>query len=149
MSLIHQTRNLLLFLLLGSLTFFAACNSQARGFVLPEGDAAAGKTAFLALECNQCHSIDAIPWKGEAEDVEVKLGGETTTIRTYGELVTSVINPSHRIANRYLKNKVMDAEGQSKMKIYNEVTTVQELVDIVTYLKSQYKIVAPPNPYPY
>lgn len=135
-------------LLLGGV-LFEACNQEAQGFVLPEGDAEVGRATFLALECNQCHSVEDIAWQGEASDTEIRLGGTTTSIKTYGELVTSIINPSHRIASRYLGEKVMNEQGQSKMEIYNEVMTVQELVDLVTFLKSTYRITTPPNPYYY
>jgi len=69
------------------------------------------------------------------------LGGQTTVIKTYGDLVTSVINPSHKIFRRHSKQKVSTEEGGSKMITYNEVMTVQQLVDLVTYLESNYEIV--------
>ena len=37
----------------------------------------------------------------------------------------------------------------SELVLDNEVMTVQELVDIVTYLQSEYKFVVPETPYPY
>lgn len=121
---------------------------ESRGFVLPEGDVQAGKAVFVNLACNQCHSVADVIWQGEEGDTELKLGGETSTLKTYGELVTSIINPSHKIASRYLKEKVV-VDGQSKMKIYNEVMTVQELVDLVTFLQSEYELAVPENPYHY
>jgi hypothetical protein len=128
----------------------SACNPEAQGFVLPEGDAEAGKMSFRNLECNQCHSMAAIPWQRDSLDTHIVLGGETTTIKTYGELVTSIINPSHDIARRYLANKGMvDSLGHSKMTVYNEVMTVQELIDIVAFLKGAYHVTTPPMPYYY
>ena len=150
MKLVNRPPYLFLVLFLGSQVFFSACNSEARGFALPEGDAQAGRISFQALECNQCHSIGNIPWDGDSKEEEIKLGGEFNTITTYGQLVTSIINPSHRIAPRYLKERAMDSTGQSTMTVYNEVMTVQQLVDIVTYLKGEYKVTTPSyNNYPY
>lgn len=38
--------------------------------------------------------------------------------------------------------------GESRMPVYNEVMTVQELVDIVTFLQEHYEVVAPQVRYP-
>ncbi len=126
----------------------AGCTSEGRGFALPEGDTAAGMQAFKQLECTQCHSVGDVKWTGQDGDIELKLGGEVTAIKTYGELLTSVINPSHKISRKFLGDQVAD-QGQSKMPTYNEVMTVQQLVDIVTFLQSEYNIVPPPSYYPY
>ena len=48
-------------------------------------------------------------------------------MQTYADLVTSIINPSHRIAKGYSKSEVMDGK-QSKMYNYNDVMRVSELV---------------------
>ncbi|KAA3624611.1 MAG: cytochrome C [Bacteroidetes bacterium] len=130
-------------LLLGLLS---ACNKESRGFALPEGDVVAGKANFVALNCNACHSIADIKWEGQDEELRLPLGGKTERIRTYGELLTSVINPSHKISKTYEGNLV-DSAGQSRMKIYNDIMTVQELVDVVTFLQSEYEIVVPEENY--
>lgn len=136
------------------LAILSACQSESRGFILPEGNVAKGKQVFSDLNCSRCHSIGELKWDGgEAEDdPHIKLGGEVTTLKTYGELVTSVINPSHKISQRDRTKQVLtDSLGVSKMEVYhyNEIMTVQELVDLVTFLQSEYKLVMPQNPYPY
>ena len=133
---------------------FTACENQSRGFVLPEGDAMHGKVLFQELNCTRCHSIGDIAWTGSAryDDVHVKLGGDVTHLKTYGELVTSVINPSHKISQQDTSHqKLTLIEGMSKMELprYNEIMTVQELVDIVAFLQSEYKLVVPDVTYPY
>lgn len=143
-----KTLHVFIFLLTPFFFTMFGC-SESRGFVLPEGDIVAGERVFVNLYCNQCHSIGEVIWQGGAEDVEVKLGGRVTTLRTYGELVTSVINPSHKIASKYLKENVTTAAGTSKMQIYNEIMTVQELVDLVAFLQSEYELTVPENPYHY
>ncbi len=139
---------LLIMAFLGVVAFIWSCNPQATGFVLPDGDIEAGKAAFVELACNECHSINEIDWTGTAEGVEVKLGGEVSSLKTYGQLVTSIINPSHKIARPYLMEKVA-VEGQSNMTIYNEVMTVQQLVDIVAFLQSEYELQLPVDHYHY
>ena len=124
-----------------------SCTREGRGFALPPGNMEAGKAAFTNYSCNSCHSVADIKWKGTESDPHVELGGEVSKIKTYGELVTSVINPSHKVAYKYLQTDTGQVEV-SKMKNYNEVLTVQDLVDIVTYLQSEYEFRAPPTNYP-
>jgi sulfur-oxidizing protein SoxX len=136
-----------LVLLAGFMVLLAACNSQSKGFALPEGDIATGKRYFTDLNCNACHSIGDIAWIGE-EGRAIPLGGKVTQVKTYGELVTSVINPSHKISKAHLGN-VVDSMGHSRMTNYNEAITVQELIDIIAFLQSEYEIVTPDNTYSY
>ena len=129
-----------------------ACQNQSSGFVLPDGDVVQGKLVFTDMGCTRCHSIADIAWAGtdELDDPQIVLGGDVTSVKSYGELVTSVINPSHKIAKKYLKNdKMLLKEGVSKMEFYhyNEIMTVQQLVDLVTFLQSEYKLIQPNNPY--
>ncbi len=126
--------------------FISSCNQQARGFALPEGDIEKGKATYRSLSCNECHTISGIAWKGGSDTLKIPLGGETKTQKSYGELVTSVINPSHKIAWSY-KEIAAAQGGGSKMVNYNDVMTVQELVDLVTFLQSEYHIETPPTHY--
>lgn len=130
------------------MAFATGCNKESKGFVLPDGDLESGKATFVALNCNSCHSIADIEWLGQDEDLRLPLGGKTTRIKTYGELVTSVINPSHKIS-RTFEGELVDSAGKSKMKVYNDVITVQELVDIVSFLQSEYEIIVPEEQYYY
>lgn len=115
-----------------------------RGFALPPGNAAAGRETFLYMQCNQCHSIhgEAVPAIPGAEPF-VELGGPVTRIKTYGELVTSIINPSHKLADGYPRDLVADEGGESKMYVYNGYMTVQELIDLVAFLQPMYDVIVP------
>lgn len=64
----------------------------------------------------------------------VTIVAKTTRISTYGELVTSVINPSHKISKNYSDGPV-ESDGQSLMRNYNDVMTVAELTDIVAFCR--------------
>jgi len=126
----------------------SACDTEKvmseRGFRLPDGDAQAGRETFLYLQCNQCHTV-----KGEelppipGNEPYVELGGTVTNVRTYGELVTSIVNPSHKLADGYAEELVAE-DGVSNMYIYNEYMTVQELTDLVRFLQPHYDV-APPH----
>jgi len=149
-----QRLSILCWLGLLGLAFITSCQPQSRGFVLPEGDVEAGKQLFMRLHCNDCHSIGDIKWVGSKEirTPHVELGGRVTSLKSYGELVTSVINPSHKVARNYQDEPdAMLPGGRSKMELYqyNEVMTVEQLIDIVAFLQSEYKMVMPDNPYPY
>ena len=71
--------------------------------------------------------------------MSIALGGEVERIDTYGELVTSIINPSHRLAKGYPIDAV-SVDGKSKMRNYNDVMTVTQLNDLVMFLQSKYKL---------
>lgn len=119
-------------------------------FRLPDGDAERGRTAFVALECHACHIVQGLDVPSMGTDAaSIELGARTVRVRTYGELVTSIINPSHHIAPRHRPDGLL-AEDTSIMELafVNEVMTVQQLIDVVAYLQSIYEVVPPPvNPY--
>ena len=147
-----KARYLLAFLMV---TFIAlgGCDQGAmmseKGFRLPDGDAQAGREAFLYMQCHQCHTIDGeeLPGIPGQEPPYVELGGQVTKVKTYGELVTSIINPSHKLARGYAKEVVSEG-GESKMYVYNDHMTVAELTDIVMFLQPYYDVVVPNFRYP-
>ncbi len=114
---------------------------SGRGLRLPDGDLQGGEVAFRELGCTTCHEIAErrpASARGEREGI-VLLGGEVTRIETYGELVTSIINPSHEISRRYPKQEV--AEGDvSKMANFNDRMTVTQLIDLTAFLQSKYEL---------
>ena len=136
---------MVIILLCGGL-LISSCNQQARGFALPEGDIENGKVTYKKLACFECNNISQIDWKGGSDNLNIPLGGKLSKLKSYGDLVTSVINPSHKLARSY-EQKTTKKDGHSKMKSYNEVMTVQELIDLVTFLQSEYDIIAPPTHY--
>jgi hypothetical protein len=123
------------------IAFLAGCSSQDRGFSLPVGDAERGQSAFLKFRCFDCHQVEGVslPAGEEPNQVIVKLGGEVTGEKRYADLVTGIINPSHRLATGFNPSLVAQ-DGKSRMTVYNDVMTVAELIDIVTFLKEHYKL---------
>jgi len=135
-----------LVMLLGILVL-AGCQrgpTSAAGFRLPDGDPEAGRAAFVDLQCYNCHTVtnETFPRRNNLDELNVVLGGESTYVTTYGELVTSIINPSHKLAKGY-DPETIATDGQSKMRIYNDVMTVQQLTDLVVFLQPHYKVVVP------
>ena len=131
------------------LVVLAGCNPQSRGFSLPKGDVAQGEADFVRLQCIACHSVGDVEWAGATtgETIHVKLGGQTTALKTYADLLTSIVNPSHKLSRGNDPGTVTD-DGRSRMRVYNNVMTVQELIDIVTFLQESYEVWTP-EPYPY
>lgn len=122
----------------------SSCDGQSQGFNLPEGDAEQGKANFILLKCNSCHSVEGVQWDGiEGENaIHVRLGGMTAHVKSYGDLVTSIINPSHKLSRGSDPTTVTES-GESRMRNYNEVMSVQELIDLVEFLQSKYEIWIP------
>lgn len=112
---------------------------SAYGFRLPDGDASIGQAVYVDKGCASCHSIVAKQElrDGVTPEMTVEIGGMQTRVSTYGELVTSVINPSHDIARKYRSDEYA-LDGQSRMVNYNDVLTVSELIDLVAFLQDQY-----------
>ena len=122
---------------------------SSAGFRLPDGDAERGKAAFLELKCYNCHTVSgvdlAVRGKEYAYLRSVVLGGETRRVRTYGELVTSIINPSHALAPGYPKELITKGD-QSAMTNFNDTLTVRQLTDLVAFLQSRYQLLPPMVP---
>ena len=138
-------------LLLAALTALTGCEADRmseKGFSLPEGNALSGKEAFVYMHCHECHTIagEELPTLAMADPPYVALGGKVTRVKTYGELVTAIINPSHKLAQGYAAELVTN-DGESKMPLYNGYMTVQELIDIVAYLQPHYDVYVPQYEY--
>lgn len=133
-----------------ALVFIAACGPADSGqasIYLPEGDRDNGEALFVTLGCAGCHNVVGadLPEPAEAGPVRVLLGSKTSSRRmSYGQLVTSVVNPSHKLASRYRSTEV-SAEGESLMTSYNDIITVTQLTDLVAFLQAHYETVDRPG----
>jgi mono/diheme cytochrome c family protein len=126
---------------------FLACGGprSGAGFRLPAGDPDRGKAALVELKCNECHTVAGVELPAEPP-VPVALGGEIPHVKTDGELLTSIINPNHRIAAGY-RTEMVVRDGKSRMPDYGDLMTVRQAVDIVSLLQSRYQVVRPGEPY--
>ncbi len=129
----------------------AACDMGPKssfGFTLPEGNSDYGQRYFVEFRCIDCHTVagmedELVAPEGIDPIMAVPIGGQKTRIATYGELVTSIINPSHKVSSQYRLTPAMDAEI-SPMRNYNSIMTVDEMIDIVAFVQEQYEL----KPYP-
>jgi hypothetical protein len=131
-------------LLVGALTACMGDPSSEDVFSLPDGDAERGMQLFVDLGCNGCHVISGVdlPEPAGPRQLEIVLGGKTTRARSEAYLVTSIINPSHRLPTNYPLAQVSKG-GESRMPVYNDVITVTDLVDLVTFLHPTFQVVRP------
>ena len=145
-------RNTGLFLLLAAVAGLSGCEADRmseKGFSLPEGNAMAGREAFVYMHCHECHTVvgEEFPAVAMADPPYVELGGKVTRVKTYGQLVTAIINPSHKLAQGYPVEQVANDGEESKMPVYNGYMTVQELTDIVAFLQPHYDVYVPQYEY--
>jgi len=138
-------KSLLVILTIVTSITLLSCSKGAdspKGFSLPKGDVEAGKAVFVKYQCLSCHTVEGVEQDDihKNPEISVALGGKTRQTITYAELVTSVINPSHKLASRYLIADV-STDGTSKMTVFNDVMTVTELVNLVAFLQPKYKLV--------
>lgn len=139
------------------LLMLVACGGKekkmAKGFVLPAGDVEKGKQAFIELKCHQCHSVagELLPENVEPSMVKLHLGGEVYRVKTYGQLVTSVINPNHDLSKDYLLgvDKEQRQDAQSPMPSMVEQMTVDQMINIVAFLNAHYVKLEPEYEVPY
>lgn len=113
-----------------------------KGFSLPEGNAERGLVVFEKYQCNDCHKIIGETDNEKKQYLVVKpipLGGSTGRVKTYAELVTSIINPSHKLTPRQPASFTSE-DGVSLMRVINDELTVSELIDLVAYLQPKYKV---------
>jgi hypothetical protein len=100
-------------------------------FTFPDGDAKAGKTVFISMKCYSCHAIE-IP----GEKLVSRSKGAGPDLNGYAPL------PNDYLAESIIKRHTIVAapgyavkEGRATMGEYNHFLTVQELIDLVAFLK--------------
>ena len=112
-------------------------------FALPPGSPQAGRKVFADFECVKCHAV-----QGEEFPVpKADQGGAGPALAGMGGMhpaeyfAEAIINPNASVAWRIKhhkteKQRFLGADGKSKMPSYNGAMTVQQLIDVVAYLKS-------------
>lgn len=100
-------------------------------FTMPRGDPVKGRAAFDKFSCYSCHEVRGEKFAapaGEAVGPELSQMGPMHPLEYFTE---STINPNVVGAKKY-----RGPDGKSKMPTFNEDMTVQELIDLSSYLAS-------------
>lgn len=130
------------FFLSAGVLFFSACGFAAETLLADQAaDPAAGRKAFVKLQCTACHKVmsdPGLPAMTASEGAPI-LGG-MTTVHTEEQLAWAIIQPSHTFAPGF-----HGAEGEvSRMGDQGDTMTVRQLRDIIAYLKAQEQTGAAP-----
>jgi sulfur-oxidizing protein SoxX len=126
----------------------ATARDPAKGFRLAgNGDAHRGKAAFQEFGCTRCHEVQGATLPRPTVQ-RVVLGGSVMAEPSDGYLVTAIFNPVFH-ATAYPLGKNVPAPNP-RMPEYADRMTVQQLTDIVVYLKTRYTLrpAAVPNEFP-
>jgi len=146
-----KTKTLTL-ILAGLGVLMAGCGDRTQNtrFEMPAGNAENGKAAFVALECYTCHRVSGVDLPPPTQDPVkiVTLGGDVSRLRSYGDLITSIVHPTQAVSD-LMRLPPKEGAARTPMPGVNERMTVQQLIDLVTFLKPMYQQLEPlyqPNP---
>jgi len=97
-------------------------------FFLPVGDVAAGREAFVALECYSCHAVPGDPEMPlpETGPQSPTCGGALAS-KSREYIADSIISPAHIIP---------PPETESPMANFRAEMSVQQLIDLVAFCGS-------------
>ena len=104
-------------------------------FTLPPGNPQRGREIFIMYECYKCHNVQGEQFPGAPAEV----GGVGPDLMGMGALhppeyfAESIINPNAILTEG---PGYVGEDGRSKMPSYNEVLTIEQLIDLAAYLKS-------------
>jgi Cu/Ag efflux protein CusF len=102
-------------------------------FTMPKGDAAKGREAFEKFACYVCHEVRGEQFPAAAPPGGV-LGPELSQMGPLHPLeffTESIVNPSAHASKKY-----RGPDGKSTMPAANDRMTVQELIDLSSYIAS-------------
>lgn len=102
-------------------------------FSMPPGDAAAGRKVFVTMECFACHEVkgDDFP---PASKTPRGAGPELTDMGSHHPaeyFAESILHPNRVIV---LGPGHTGPDGLSKMPSYEDTMTLEQLIDLVSYL---------------
>jgi mono/diheme cytochrome c family protein len=102
-------------------------------FTLPQGDPAKGRAVFVKLQCYACHEVRGQTFPGAK--AAASIGPELSEMAAHHEaefFAEAIVNPNALIDEPQWRAP----DGTSRMPSFNDLLTVQELVDLVAFLKS-------------
>ena len=105
---------------------------QGWRFTMPKGDATKGRAVFEKFACYVCHEVRGekfpVAAPGSVLGPELSQMGPLHPLEYFTE---SIVNPSAYAAKKY-----RGPDDESTMPAYNDRMTVQELIDLSSYIAS-------------
>jgi len=112
---------------------------EAINLMLPRGDAAAGRAAFVSLQCTTCHPVagDLDLQAPSTASPGPRLGAALAAMDT-STVANSIVAPSHTISTRIDPIVASHMTGTlSPMADFSAVMTVRQLADLVAYIRDE------------
>jgi len=147
-----QARGLWIIAAFATAALVAGCAyDPSFGYPVGEGNVEAGQQAFIDHQCHQCHSVAGVrlPALAGAGAPMLELGGPTSMVKSYAELMTSIINPNHAISERYREQLALNAQVPVESPMPTpaiNTMTVRQLIDIIAFLDSRYVLIEDYSP---
>lgn len=122
---------------------FSQDKDEKKGFRFPGGDGEAGRTAFISLNCVQCHTVKNVLTdepKGKRR-LQLELGAEQRFVKTYEDIITAITNPKHVITEQYreiLSRAELAGGIEPLMPDLTEDMSARQLIDLVVFLDQAY-----------
>lgn len=108
--------------------------------ILPAGDPAAGRQAFLDHDCGSCHRVACDPdFQSRGSSGAPELDAARLKAQGFGTVASSIIAPSHRLAETLTDPESVDPESAitTEMPLFNEQLTVSEWINLVHFLVAE------------
>jgi sulfur-oxidizing protein SoxX len=136
----------ILSVLAGAVVVAGCADTSGFSGLIEQANIEQGRLAFIDHRCHQCHNVTGVslPALAGASPPMLELGGEIIAVKSYAELMTSIINPNHVISERYREQLRVDTSvpGESPMPMpHIERMSVRQLIDLVAFLDSRYVLI--------
>lgn len=130
--------------LVSSAGTFLFAEDGPKSFRFPGGDYEDGRTAFMTLNCNQCHTVAEVVIdepKGKRR-LDLRLASEQRFVRSYEDIITAITNPQHVINEQYrsiLNKPELNGSIKPFMPDLTREMSARQLMDLVSFLDKVYK----------
>ncbi len=118
--------------------------AEPGGFRFPGGEAEAGREAFIALNCIQCHTVakTELPDPKSPRRLELNLAGQVRFVKNYTDLVIAITNPRHVVTEQY-RAILTGAEASGGIEpVMPDLTkdmSARQLMDLTAFLDAAYR----------
>jgi hypothetical protein len=108
--------------------------TPADGFFVPEGDAAAGRQAFVDLKCFSCHRVYDQDFPAPTAAQPGPVLGLRQMDYSVGWLMNGIVNPSHTISTG--ASGLAPESELSRMGDFTDAMSVRQLINLAAFFKS-------------